>query len=101
MFEKIGRLADRAASNVGVSRRGFLGRLGKAALAAAGVVGGLSALAGRAQAGQNNLYKCEYTNSGPTPQGCGYASCSPFQSCGGCPKLKCCKLVSKTIIGTC
>src|SRR5437899_1436942 len=41
MFEKIGRLAETAATNVGVSRRGFLGRLGQGALAVAGVLGGL------------------------------------------------------------
>jgi hypothetical protein len=99
MFEKIGRLAEQVASNVAVSRRGFLGRLGRAALGAAGVVGGLSALAGRAQAGQNNLYACEY-ESKPRRQ-CGYAFCGSSPSCGGCPSLNCCRLVSKTIIGTC
>src|SRR5438309_9767815 len=44
MFEKIGRLAETAATHVGVSRRGFLGRLGKGALAVAGVLGGLFVL---------------------------------------------------------
>ncbi len=39
MFEKIGRLAEKAATNVDVSRRGFLGRLGKGALAVAGALG--------------------------------------------------------------
>ena len=100
MFEKIGRLAERAASKVSVSRRGFLGRLGKAALGAAGVVGGLSALAGRAQAGQNNLYLCEYAHKSATRNCYGQGGGS-FQSCGGCPNLRCSVLVSKTIIGTC
>jgi hypothetical protein len=50
MFEKIGRAAERMASYVSVSRRGFLGRLGKGALAAAGVVGGLLLLPKDAQA---------------------------------------------------
>ena len=49
MFEKIGRLAEKAADSISVSRRGFLGRIGKAALGAAGVVGGLSTLTGRAR----------------------------------------------------
>ena len=40
MFEKIGRLAEAAATNVSVSRRGFFGRLGQRALAVAGVLGG-------------------------------------------------------------
>jgi hypothetical protein len=36
MFEKIGRAAEQVAANVSVSRRGFLGWLGRVALAAAG-----------------------------------------------------------------
>ena len=100
MFEKIGRLAERAANNVSVSRRGFLGRLGKAAVGAASVVGGLSALAGRAQAGQNILYLCEYTRKSAS-RDCYLRGGGSFQSCGGCPSLKCSLLVSKTIIGTC
>jgi hypothetical protein len=43
-------LAERAASRPGVSRRGFLGWLGKGALAAAGAVGGVLASASLAQA---------------------------------------------------
>jgi hypothetical protein len=43
MFEKIGRLAERAATGVSVSRRGFLGRLGQSALGVAGVLAGVSA----------------------------------------------------------
>ena len=99
MFAKIGRLAETAANNVSVSRRGFLGRLGKAALGAAGVVGGLSALAGRAQAGQNKLYQCEYANR--SGKRCPYAFCGSFQICGGCREVSCCDLLTKTIIGTC
>jgi hypothetical protein len=44
MFEKVGRLAEAAATHVGVSRRGFLGRVGQGALALTGVLGGLFAL---------------------------------------------------------
>jgi hypothetical protein len=40
MFERIVRAAEAAASNVGQSRRGFLGLLGRGAVAAAGVLGG-------------------------------------------------------------
>ena len=43
MFERIGRLAERAATGAGVSRRGFLGRLGQSALGVAGVLAGLAA----------------------------------------------------------
>jgi hypothetical protein len=53
MFEKIGRLAETAATKVSLSRRGFLGRLGQGALAVTGVVGGLLALPRDAHAGTN------------------------------------------------
>jgi hypothetical protein len=100
MFDKIGRLAEHAASNISVSRRGFLGRLGKAALGAAGVVGGLSTLTGRAQARGKNLYLCEYRDK--SVRGCIGCGVNPLQICGGgCPTFRCCQLVSKTIIGTC
>jgi len=62
MFERIGRLAETAATNISVSRRGFLGRLGQAAMGAAGVLGGLLPLSNKAQAG-NTLYYCEYRTS--------------------------------------
>ena len=50
MFEKIGRVAEKMAD--GVSRRAFLGRFGKAALATAGVLGAVLAFPGVAQAGK-------------------------------------------------
>jgi hypothetical protein len=56
MFEKIGRLAETAATKVSVSRRGFLGRLGQGALAMTGVLGGLLAIPAAARAGGN--YVC-------------------------------------------
>jgi hypothetical protein len=56
MFERIRRLAERAANGASVSRRGFLGRLGQGALAAAGVIGGLMLLPKKAQAG--DLMRC-------------------------------------------
>ena len=59
MFDKIGRLAEAAANSVSVSRRGFLDWLGKAALGAAGVVGGLLVLPGTAQAG-SGVVCCKY-----------------------------------------
>ena len=100
MFEKIGRLAEKAADSISVSRRGFLGRIGKAALGAAGVVGGLSTLTGRAQAGGNNtLYQCYYRDKSQRHcDGCGVGT---VQICGGCPNFSCCFLASKTIIGIC
>jgi hypothetical protein len=43
MFEKMGRLAEKAATNVNVSRRGFLGRLGAAAALTVGALLGFAA----------------------------------------------------------
>jgi hypothetical protein len=64
MFDKVSQSAEWLAT--GVSRRGFLGWLGKGALAVAGVLGGGLAFSGRAQAGG------------------GYVKC-----CGGHPKTAC------------
>ena len=49
MFEKFNQIAEQSATSA--SRRQFLGRLGKGALAAAAAVGGLLALPGAAEAG--------------------------------------------------
>jgi hypothetical protein len=65
MFDKIGRLAEAAASNVSLSRRGFFGQLGRAALGAAGVVGGLLVLPSAAQASGHTLcciYRCGFNH---------------------------------------
>jgi hypothetical protein len=43
MFEEIGNAAEKLATKVSESRRGFLRRLGQVALGVAGVVGGLLA----------------------------------------------------------
>jgi len=51
MFEKIGRYAETVATSAGQTRRGFLGRLGRVALGAAGIVGGLLFLPNKARAG--------------------------------------------------
>ena len=50
MIERIGNLAERLATNVSQSRRGFLARAGQAALGVAGVLAGLVALPTEAQA---------------------------------------------------
>jgi hypothetical protein len=98
MFEKIGRLAETAANSVSVSRRGFLGRLGQAALAAAAVTGGLLALPRSASAGKT-LYEC-FCFPGP------YGPPPPVRwyECGGCnPKNHNCakQSTTKTAVGTC
>jgi hypothetical protein len=61
MLEKIGNLAENLATNVGVSRRGFLGWAGRGALAVAGVL----AVGGIAQAAKGGLLCC-----GPSGRRC-------------------------------
>jgi hypothetical protein len=61
MFEKVGRLAESAATKVSLSRRGFLGRLGQGALALTGVLGGFLVFPKDARAGGSYVcckYKC-------------------------------------------
>jgi hypothetical protein len=58
MFEKMSTLAEKLATSISESRRGFLSRLGQAALGAAGVVGALL-LSGTASA-QIPYVRCIY-----------------------------------------
>jgi hypothetical protein len=60
MFEKIGRLAEQAATNVAVSRRGFLGRLGQSALGVVGVMAGFAATAATARASSGGYVCCKW-----------------------------------------
>jgi hypothetical protein len=93
MFERLGRLAEGLATNVGTSRRGFLGRLGRTALGAAGALGAL-AVASSAQTGGVVCctYHCKpfYTRGNKTST---YKVCVPAGSTcsdggGGCYLLK-------------
>ena len=78
MFEKIGRLAERAATGVSVSRRDFFGSLGRWAGAAALGVAGLLASGKEAQAGQGAANCCLYSCPGGPYQVCkGAAPCPP------------------------
>jgi hypothetical protein len=61
MFEKISNAAEKLATNVSESRRGFLVRMGQAALGVTGVVAGLLALPSAAQASGNGF--CEVYTS--------------------------------------
>ena len=85
MFEKVGRVAETAATKVSLSRRCFLGRLGQGALAVTGVVGGLLAIprAARARGGFDFqgcvLGCCEYW-CGTDCRGCHYYSAC-FNEC--------------------
>jgi hypothetical protein len=58
MFDKVSQAAEKVATNV--SRRAFLGRLGKGALATAGVLGGMLAFAGEAKAFQCGGQWCNF-----------------------------------------
>lgn len=56
MFDRIGGLAEKVATNV--SRRAFLGRMGQGALGLAAVIGGLLAFPAQGHAGDNGHYCC-------------------------------------------
>ena len=56
MFDKIGRLAEKAADSISVSRRGFLGRLGRGAMAVGALLAGSSAAAGPSGGGVCCVY---------------------------------------------
>ena len=60
MFDKISNAAERLATNVSESRRGFLARIGQAALGFAGVVGCLLALPAEAQAATSGWCSVQY-----------------------------------------
>lgn len=83
MFEKISRAAERAATGVGQSRRGFLGSLGQGALALTVL---LVATAPTAKAGPKHGFACTYS----CPGACGNIKicsgyCGPYESsCGAC-----------------
>jgi hypothetical protein len=62
MFERVGNLAERVATNV--SRRAFLGRLGQGALGLVAAIGGVLAFPADVQAGNNHC--CLYASiNGP------------------------------------
>jgi hypothetical protein len=69
MFEKIGRLAEAAATNVSVSRRGFFGQLGRGALVVAGALGGLLSAAAPVGAAPPGTVTCCGTGTCRLPAG--------------------------------
>ena len=73
MFAKLTRHAEQFATNLNVSRRGFLGRAGRGALAAAGALGALLAAPTMAQAGGHPGGGCHHC----------YRQC--IATCGGDP----------------
>ena len=79
MFERVGDLAEKLATNV--CRRAFLGRLGQGALGLAAVIGGV--LAFPAQAGAGGVrWCCVCRSAGTYPILSCYAT-THSQGCGG------------------
>ena len=64
MFEKFSSAAERLATNVSESRRGFLARLGQLALGAVGVFAGLLVLPEEAQAIVSITHACHMSGYG-------------------------------------
>ena len=78
MFDKVGQAAESLATHV--SRRGFMGSLGRGALAVAGALAGVLALSSDARAGRP-LFVCCSTFKCAPPEG----RCLPLSlSCSGC-----------------
>ncbi len=98
MFDKIGRLAEAAATNVSVSRRGFFGRIGQVALGAAGALGGLLLLPGAAQA--HGAYLCCHYTCGHKYNSFSYDTC--VSATYGCPSPNFpCKLNGQKSVSGC
>jgi hypothetical protein len=77
VFEKISSAAERLAGSVGASRRGFLARVGQAALGVAAAFGGLLALPTEAQAAIRSPKRyCEVDVGYGSTTMTGYCVCS-------------------------
>jgi hypothetical protein len=83
MFEKIGQLAETAATNVSLSRRGFLGQLGRGALVIAGAMGGLLSVIAPVQARGGRQTCCGGSHCSPPHGGCVWTG--EFCNGGGYP----------------
>jgi hypothetical protein len=94
MFEKITQAAEKAASSIGVSRRGFLGRLGRAALGGAVTLGGVLLLPDDAKAGRGHVCVCCYLSDGSvacvkTQSQCPAGTYYWARGCGACSIFVC------------
>jgi hypothetical protein len=85
VFEKIGSAAERLASNVGASRRGFLARVGQAAAGVAGAFAGLLALPSEARAIVSVTHACVIGGYGTLTGMCIDKSSGVCKTCWGCP----------------
>jgi hypothetical protein len=82
MFKKLTRQAEQVAAELSFSRRGFLGRTGRGALAAAGALGAVLAAPNRAGANPDPCTPCRKDCF----KLCGNRDSSCFQEC----MLRCC-----------
>jgi hypothetical protein len=91
MFEKIGIAAEKLATNVSESRRGFLVGLGKAALGVTGVVAGLLALPSEAQATHSGYCQVIFHGGICVWATNGVCTCpgSPCRESSTCPRNRC------------
>ena len=88
MFEKFHQMAEQMATSV--SRRQFLGRVGRGALIAAGVVGGFLASGSEAQAGKRKLCSADsYFQCAGRVQGSLCGTPSRPGKCVGAPDCTC------------
>jgi hypothetical protein len=85
MFEKIGDAAEKLATNVSESRRGFLSRVGQAALGVTAVVAGVLASPSEAQAIVTIKRGCVIDYSGNLNGACVDKSSGVCKTCYGCP----------------
>jgi hypothetical protein len=89
MFDRVGEAAEKLATNV--SRRAFMGRLGRGAIGLTALIGGMFSFPGQAQARNKALCclcqggKCwKPTKSRPCPSFyCGIVYCYSSRSCPG------------------
>jgi hypothetical protein len=87
MFERISRAAEKAATGIGQSRRGFLESLGEGALVLTGL---LVATARTAKAGNQHGWACTYSCPGTCgnikicSSGMSYCFAEQDSSCGTC-----------------
>src|SRR5262245_50751714 len=88
MFEKIVNSAERLATNVGESRRGFLSHLGQTALGATSLVAGLPAITSKAQALSSITNACHQTDLGTLDGICidnRHGDCKKCHNTAQCP----------------
>ena len=83
MLAKLTQQAESLATGLSVSRRGFLGRTGRGALAAAGALGALLAAPRKAQAGRGRGIK-ECIKDCIAAGGGDYSTCYFVCLCIGC-----------------